>query len=563
MVSALNKRHFILAPLVLLFIGLLYVMLGLYYEDNQNIVASIDYGELGTSPSDQWINDFDFLLTPFFGWLCKTLPQVPVYGYWLLAQLFLWLFGLINFAWVFFRRQQQLPLTSVLLFLLLVFFLTLDSITSQHCVRNSILLSYTGLLYLYYSSRPTHGRYLFSLLLFIVALVVRIHSAVIVLLFFLALQFLANQRKFSSFKKYTLHAAIGFLAIGIYHVNGALTTNQGKIIETRYEWALFDKSSLYPLGGMHTHRDSVKYMALKAILISDSAEMTPEFLKRTVDLRYEYSGLFNPENIHNFFHEIKRSLSEHWEAFALISLLFLLWAVHRLRDWPTGKTVLSLLFLYTGILTALLINLVSDLKDRLFAPLTAMVVLHLALLFIPVIVSEYRRRIQLTLLLLFTLACAFLFKDQLNVTTAWAATEQTALKNQALLRQYSSNHRLFGTVNTDLPMTRDIFYRATQNPFYKLGYIDAGYMVYYSYMYQKYVALFGYSPLNYRAFLQAIPHNPDYRMYASEERMKLFQQYFAGVYTTTVVATLDSSTPNWSLNARGWKLAIADTIPTP
>lgn len=553
----LPKRFLLIASFCVVLIAGLYAFLGFYYEDNQNIVASIVYGELGVPPSDQWINDFDFLLLPLFGWISAALPSFPLYGIWMVFQLLLWLLGLLYFTYRHLREKQQLPLTAILLTGLLILFLTLDSIINQHCVRNSLLLCYTGLLYLFYEEQPTRKIRLFSLLLFTVGLLTRLHTAGILLFYFLLLQLLTHPRKLAAFKKYIPHLALSCLALGIYHLNGALTTNQGKIIESKYEWALFDKGSLYPLATMQTHKDSAKYQALKELVISDSAEMTPAFLARTIDLRYEFSGFLSAENLQNSGKELQRAFSQHLLAVAIALVLFLLWLAQSKRNPETYKQTALLLLLYFGILSTLLLNLVSDLKDRLFAPLTAMVVVHLALLYLPGIVTEYRRRVQLFLLMALTALLAREFKLTCNTCKVLHETEQEIRSNQQLLLSYSQPYRLLGTINTNLPISRDLFFRNTQSPFERLGYIDAVYMVYYNYMKLKFIHLFGFSPLNYKAFLQSIPSNPDYRLYASKGRMEVLQRYFREVYNTPVVFEEDSTKPAWTLDARVYSIRLA------
>lgn len=552
----LPKRFFLIASFAALLVICFYAFLGLYYEDNQNIVASIVYAELGTPPSDQWINDFDFLLLPLFGWLSNIFPSLPLYGLWMVLQLFLWLFGLFYFTYRSFRHKQQLPLTAIILIGLLVLLLTLSSILNQHCVRNSIILCYTGLLYLYNEENASRKVRLFSLLLFTVGLLIRIHTAGIILFYFLLLHGITSSRNLVSLRKYIPHFTLTFIALGIYHLNGALTTNQGKIIESKYEWALFDKGSLYPLATMHTAKDSAKYVALKQLVISDSAEMTPDYLARTIDLRYEVSGFLSKENLQNFSKELTRAINEHIIAFIAALLLLLLWMVYHFRDYKTHQQVVVILLLYLGILSSLMLNLVSDLKDRLFAPLTAMVVVHLALLYIPGIVSNYRRRVQLLLMLVFIL----LLTRELQLTFYQSRDLQKAeteiRRNQQLLYTYSQPYRLLGTINTNLPIARDIFFRSQPSPFQHLGYIDAVYMVYYNYMKQKFIHLFGYSPLNYRAFLQAIPGNTDYRLYASPGRMEVLRTYFRDVYKVTVDFELDSTMPAWTLDARVYRMRL-------
>lgn len=552
----LPRRFFLIASFAALLVIGFYAFLGLYYEDNQNIVASIVYAELGTPPSDQWINDFDFLLLPLFGWLSSIFPSLPLYGLWMVLQLFLWLFGLFYFIYRSFRQKQQLPLTAIIIIGLLVLLLTLSSILNQHCVRNSILLCYTGLLYLYDEEKPNPKLKLFSVFLFTVGLLIRIHTAGIILFYFLLLHGITGSRNLVSFRKYIPHFALTVIALGIYHLNGALTTNQGKIIESKYEWALFDKGSLYPLSSMHTAKDSAKYVALKQLVISDSAEMTPDYLARTIDLRYEVSGFLSKENLQNFNKELTRAINEHIIAFIAALLLLLLWMVYHFRDYKTHQQAVVILLLYLGILSTLMLNLVSDLKDRLFAPLTAMMVVHLALLYIPGIVSNYRRRVQLLLMLVFIL----LLTRELQLTFYQSRDLQKAdseiRRNQQLLYTYSQPYRLLGTINTNLPIARDIFFRSQPSPFQHLGYIDAVYMVYYNYMKQKFIHLFGYSPLNYRAFLQAIPGNTDYRLYASPGRMEVLRAYFRDVYKVTVDFELDSTMPAWSLDARVYRMRL-------
>lgn len=556
--SSILNNKFVLFALavacgVLLFIAFYF---GFYYEDNQVVLVNLlYYAKPNEMMITEWMNDFDFLLVPFWAILAQKIKTFPFYALWQLLQAFLWLYA---FFYFFIAEVKTTKLWLKIVALLLIVFLGLDSLVNQVCFRNSILLSGAALVFTrqrLLAGKPVGG---WPTALFIFSLVPRSHPAAIVLALFMGHEVMMGVGAKKVIKAHLPHLIACFIVIGSYQLYGAFATqNTGKVIEAGYEYAWFEKGAYKPLSDMTTAKDSLKYWAIQQWFMSDSAEINLAFIDRVVDRDKHYDGILSKHTYINAMEETKRLISTYWYHF---SLLFILLVVGVLGGMLPNKSW-WVVMVYAGIILLLLFFLVNEIKERFLVPFTAVTIL--------ILLGDWLGKKQAgkyalfmnSILVFFALIAAF-FQWQRASSTAqqFAAADSIAIENIKALNTYVKDKAVLVTIDVPIPEVRNIFYRSIENPYENLAWIEAGYMIYYPYMEARIQNVAGFSAMNFQDFLNAIDSNNKLRIIASPSRIDVLQKYSKGMYKRKLNIVADTLQPLWKMP---YKSYVLSSVPCP
>jgi hypothetical protein len=550
--SSLQNNKFVLFALaaacgVLIFIAFYF---GFYYEDNQVVLVNLlYYAKPNEMLITEWMNDFDFLLVPFWAVLAQKIKTFPFYAVWQLLQAFLWLYA---FFYFFIAEVKTAKLWLKIVALLLIVFLGLDSLVNQVCFRNSILLSGAALVFTrqrLLAGIPVGG---WPTALFIFSLIPRSHPAAIVLALFMGHEVMMGVGIKKVLKAHVPHLIACFIIIGSYQLYGAFATqNTGKVIEAGYEYAWFEKGAYKPLSDMTTAKDSLKYWAIQQWFMSDSAEINLAFIDRVVDRDKHYNGILSSHTYLKAMEETNRLISTYWYLF---SLLFVLAALGVLGGILPNKSW-WVVMVYAGIILLLLFFLVNEIKERFLVPFTAVTILILLGDWLgKKQASKYALFMNIVLVCFALVAAFFQWQRASSTAQQFAAADNAAAENIKALNAYVKDKAVLVTMDVPIPEVRNIFHRSKESPYANLAWVEAGYMVYYPYMEARIQNVAGFSALNFRDFLNAIDRNSNLRLIASPSRINVLQKYSKGIYGKNIEFIEDTIQPLWYLPSKAYVL---------
>jgi hypothetical protein len=215
------------AAMVLMSIFLWY---GIFLEDNETIVAAINYGVFGKMGTDQFLSDYlTFLLPPLY-FLSSLFDSIPVFGIYKLFNTFI-AFFLLSF--VSLRLLSACGASwgvSFLYSLLLVAFFH-DSLFQIHCMRHSVILAFGSLLLYRTHWEETQKISVVAITFFFLALLNRIHAATLVLASFLIYDVLVSANLKQVIRMYLLPIIFALALVSIYQLNGRWSNNLGRYMK--------------------------------------------------------------------------------------------------------------------------------------------------------------------------------------------------------------------------------------------------------------------------------------------------------------------------------------------
>lgn len=545
----MHKPYIIAFFLSAILMLLIWFVFGIYFDDNENIVAHIIYGEFGKVGNDMYFNDYHLFLVPIFSYLSAKFKNIPVYGIWYILLNFTWLYAIFLFLIKNYANKNETKLLTLVTVFAFVSAITLPFIVFFHCIKLTVLLGIAALLITQTGiQKKEQGTYYFGIILFLLSLFTRMHSPVIMLGLFLVTKIALTKSMFNHLKSFSPHIIASIIFIGWYQIFGILTNNTGRYIEANYEYVILEKKSLLPLNEESSIKDSIKYEALTHFFISDTNEFTISYLKNTVNLSPNLNSIFSLKNITSSFSEIiEKSLQIKWTlALFLITILCLLFN----EKWNLRKVEKTLIISLVGfsIPYVLLLFLVDEMKIRFFAPY----VVSCGLL----IVYEFLRENYLSKKILYIIAISSTVILVVNGIDTYkiSKTEKELNKQRILsaleLNKYSQKHPLISFIGADIPLVSNIFNRYPKIYFEKIAYFDAGYLTYYSYLINRFNTLFGISPLNYNDIINLLETNKEIRLYCTSERLELIKNYFKIVYNYDFNYAEVENQPNFNLNGK-------------
>ncbi len=541
------------AAVVILFTAFFF---GFYYEDNQVVLVNLlYYARPNEMLVSEWMNDFDFLLVPFWAVVAQKITTFPFYAVWQLLQPFLWLYA---FFYFFVAELKLTDWRLKIAAILLVVFLGLDSLVSQICFRNSIFLAGAALLFTRHRLIQGLPAKFWPTVLFVFALIPRSHPAAIVLALFVAHEVMMGLGIKKVVKAHVPHFIACFIVIGSYQLYGILgTKNTGKILEAEYEYAWFEKGAYKPLSDMTTAKDSLKYWAIQQWFLSDSAEINLAFIDRVVDRDKHYNGIFSSQTYLNAMKETKRLICDYWYLFGLLFILVLMGGTGGMLPNKSWWAAL----VYAGIIFLLLLFLVNEIKERFLIPFTAVAIIILLGDWLGKKQDgKYALFMNIVLVCFVIVAAFFQWQRTSSYANEFATADNAALKNIKSLNTYVKDKAVLVTIDVPIPQVRNIFYRSKESPFANLAWIEAGYMVYYQYMEARIQNVAGFSALNFKDFLDAIDSNDKLRLIASPSRIDVLQKYSKGMYKQELSLVPDTLQPLWTIP---YKAYLLRSIPCP
>lgn len=541
-----------LASIILLVV---YVTFGMYLEDNEAIVAALNYGVFGSMGSEQFFSDYQTFLLPVFYQISCFFPSAPVYGIWKLLLDLLILTVLICYIKKELTLKEVSSKFSQLIAITILIYLLLDSLVFQHCIRHSILLSFVALLLNWQSIETERKTSALALLIFFMAVVTRMHAATIMLGLFMAFHFFSGMPVTKIIKHHWVMFLMGASFILFYQLYGIYTPNMGKYIEANYEYAIIEKASLHPLGNMKTARDTAKYVAVKNFLLSDSAEITKAFFAKAVNLKYEQKPFFDNQNVEKALQELKNKFGTFKYTLLFLPVLFvamLFSGFSTKRIWQT----LLIALLGIAVMFMLLLVLVDEIKIRFFSPYVAMVLLVMFLINFPAYLKRTSARgkwVGLPVILFLLCLKGFELYD----TVIQKQQKEMAINESAeRLHAYCTQYPVLIFMGADIPFYSNLFYRTATTQYPKLASFDGGYLIYFSYAKNRFENLFHQSPLDYPALLNLFEHNPEIKFYATAERLALVSNYFEVVYHARLQFELVTPQPLLHLNGRVFTVRV-------
>jgi hypothetical protein len=533
--------------------SLVWLVFGIYFDDNENIVAHIIYGEFGKVGIDMYFNDYHLFLVPIFSYLSAIFKSIPVYGIWYIILNFTWIYAIFLFFIKNYGENNETTLLSLVTVFTFVSAIILPFIVFFHCIKLTVLLGIAALLITQTGiEKKERKTYYFGIFLFIIGLFTRMHSPVIMLGLFLVTKIALTKSINNHLKNFSPHIIASIIFIGWYQLFGFLTNNIGRYIEANYEYAILEKKSLLPLNVGSSIKDSIKYEALTHFFISDTNEFTISYLKNTVNASPDLNSIFSIKNITSSLSEIiDKSLQIKWTlVLFLITILCLLFN----EKWNPRKVRKTLIILLVGfsIPYVLLLFLVDEMKLRFFAPY----VVSCGLL----ILYEFLRGKYLSKKTLYIIAISStVILVIIGIDTYQISKNEKELNKQRKLsaieiNEYSQNHPLISFIGADIPFVSNVLNRYPKIYFERIAYFDAGYLTYYSYLINRFNTLFGISPLDYYSIINLLESNKEIRLYCTVERLELIKNYFKIVYNYDFNYAEVENQPNFNLNGKVYRI---------
>lgn len=516
------------SALVSFTVVLLFTISGIYLEDNETIVAAINYGVLGEMGNEQyWSDSLVFLFPPLFH-LSKNLPTIPVFGIFKLLTQFTVFWAITVIAIRTFANKVMYIMILVVAACVFLY----DSLFQLHCIRQSVLLSFAAL-YLHSLEYDNNNRLRATpLLLFFFAVITRIHAAALILFAFIAYDVLRKPLGYT-FGKYKVMFAFTLMLLGLYQLNGKFTSNMGRYIEAHFEYPILEKPHIAPLTSASKSADTARYLGLKSFFFTDTAQYTREYFHQFVRIQPTLSFVFDPYNIS----AIKQDISKRWRdtSYLLISIVILLCLF---VCTSPGHAKESLLFTWVMFLVpaGLILLLTNELKERFFNSYIG--ILSWLLLLKYLVVFEERPlpkfvRISLPILVLIAIAIfgvrQVIYYHPLHVQLS--QVHEAFLKNSKDLVKQTTGERTLFFSNAEIPLTNDPFYRTPETLYQNFATFDGGYLTYYSYCVERFTKLFGYHPGDFRKHTELLTNSKEGVLaYITKDRIQLISFYFLHLY---------------------------------
>ncbi|MCS6818640.1 MAG: hypothetical protein NZ522_01725, partial [Chitinophagales bacterium] len=252
-------------------------IVGIYLEDNETIVAAINYGVFGEMGNEQYWSDSLVFLFPILFKISKFLPYIPVFGLFKLLTQFIafWAISLIAI------RNFYKNITYIIILVVAACIFIYDSLFQLHCIRQSILLSFTSLYLheMYYDNERKLSAT--PVLLFFFAVITRIHAAALILFAFILYSLLRQSPKYV-FRKYWMMLGFTLILLGMYQLNGRFTDNMGRYIEAHFEYPILEKPHIAPLSPQSSSADTARYLGLKSFFFTDTAQFKRDYFHQFV-----------------------------------------------------------------------------------------------------------------------------------------------------------------------------------------------------------------------------------------------------------------------------------------
>lgn len=536
----------------LLFFSFLYVLFGIYLEDNNNIVAHIVYGELGPVGSDMYINDYHFLQMPFFYWVSQLFPNLPFYGAWYFLHGVLALAGIIYSLKIFIAHDKK-NYQEISLFILLFFAWFTYDYVFFHNIKISLFLGLSGILLSETGIINNEKRaYWWGLFIFTLGLIIRMHSPVLILFLFMTIKIITQREILIIVKQYAFHLILSFVLLATYQIYGLLDTSTGKYFEANYEYAVLEKESLLRENLFENQKDSIKYEGIKNFFLSDADEFTIEYLQKTLYVTPNINETLSLANINFSFQEMNEKFRANWLIIVTTIVLIFIFILNQSKKRKIFYKLSIITIIAYAVPFALLIFLVDEMKMRFISPyLVIWSILCIREVWDFKVLSKWQ---IISLFILLTSAVSYEF-----YRTNIASVEEKKLNKERLasakaLYEYSKKYPLISFVNSDMPLVSAFFHRHPTIYFQNIAYFDAGYLTYFSYVHDQFYNLFGVSPLNYPKVITLLKTNKDLRLYATAERLSLIKEYFRIVYGYEFKYKLDENQPNLNLNGKIFKV---------
>ncbi len=543
------KVALFLSATILILIGFVF---GVFFDDNEAILSHVIYGEFGRVGNDQYITDYHLFLIPFLAQLSETFPKIPVYGLWYVFIAFLFLF-----SFIFITIQEVVRLKTrwldVFIITLLILTYSIQSIVFFHQIRISLLLSFVGIIISQSGiSKNNNRQFYFGLLLFLLSLITRMHTPVIILGFYILVKIFTEKDVLKPIKQFSFHIVLSIIILSFYQIPGLFITNTGKYIEANYEYAILEKKSLLPEKDNLSVKDSIKYESLKEFFITDTSEFTIEYLQKTVDIAPDFKSILSVENLKASFIEITQKLiANKWLILLTIGLILLM----ILFEKPDGKALQNI-FITTLIAFAIpytmLLFLVDDMKLRFFTPFLAVWSFLVLREILKIGTAGIKSKIAMLLAIFSASLCIGFetykqanFEKQLN---------HERKKSAEALYNYSLEYPLISFIYSDIPLNSNILNRNPKPYFKNIGYFDGGYLTYFSYISNRFHDLFEISPLDYKSIIELLENNENIRLYATENRLALIKAYFEIVYSYNFEYEPIDNQPDLGLNGKIYKV---------
>jgi hypothetical protein len=526
---------------------------GMWHEDNHSIGVALFQGELAEPMVSFWLTDYYTFQIPLVSWLAQVFPNTAVFGLWLLLHVVVWLGAMLGLVFGRLRPSWAWGVAATML----VLALTADALVHQANTRVSIFMAFTALLAggdrIGQGQRPTVS----SVLLFVLAVFIRIHTSIIVLAFFLAWHVLTGRQVIGTLKAHRWHLGLGLAVLLVYQTKGWGTDNVGEIIEANYEYALLEQHRLHPLPPDATVRDSMRYATLQQFMISDSAEFTLDYLARTVDVSYHRGDRFSKRALHNALGELKaRTVENRVPLLMALALLLLAVPVLGVRHVAFGRAAAALA-VWLAVLLVLLLVVADEMKPRFFEPFTAMVLLMCLLHVLPPMLAKGPRWMPLLLVAVLALPLVLKVGQVSAIARAYADHEQQVLAAQARFRECQQHFRIIAFTEADLPLTHGLLHRNRVRPYDRLSYFDGGYLIYFDPLKQRFINIFGCSPLNYPCIIEMMRTETDIVYYATPERLQMAADYFRVMYGVELTFTpVSDPACNFGLNGDVYSVEV-------
>ena len=536
-------------------LSLVYVAFGMYLEDNEAIVAAVNYGLFGRFGPEQYASDYQTFLLPVLNYLSLVFRSVPVYGIWKFLYGFLALTSIVYYLINALEVHKRGTVFNITIGVLLILIFTIDSFFYSHCVRHSILLGFAALA-INWQNIDSKGRASkFAIAIFILSVIARMHSAVIILCIFIAFHVLRGLSPIAVLRHHAAMIVIGCGFVFAYQVYGEYNTNFGKYIEANYEYAIIEKASLHPIGTMKTKEDSVKYQALAKFFITDSIEFDKSFFNRAVNLDYHQKLSWQTLNLAPIFHEFASKLHRlaymPWIFVFLAIVIFIgTDSLYQLRQsfW--------LLFLSFGAMAALLFALVDEIKIRFFSPYVGMVLFLLFMTYLPGFLARAGKNTKRISLLILIFILGLSVRDVYGYAMIERLREEKIKDTSARLQAYFEQHPTLTFMGADIPFRADLFFRPSPDLYSHMASFDGAYLIYFSYSHDRFDHLFSVSPHDYRGLISLFEHRKDIRFYALPQRLELVRLYFRTIYHVDLVFERESPAPLLHLNGTMYSVTV-------
>lgn len=537
--TSMNRTHSLMtsvfiSALLLIAIGMVW---GFYYEDTQVVLVELlYYARPNEMLVHSWINDYDFLLVPLWASLAQLFKGIPTYAFWQLLQPLIWLSAYIYFI---LRKLDNIPplLKALGIFTLVV--ISLDSLISQVCFRNSIYLAGAALLFTRHGLMMNEKQGVGPILLFVFALIPRSHPAAIVLLFFVGYEILSGLDVRKVITAHLPHFMACIVVIGAYQLYSKYDdANTGKIIESEYEYAWFEKGAYKPLGNMKTKQDSLKYWALQNWFMSDSAEFNLEFFDRVIDRDKHYNDILSWKKWFDAAVHIKDMTIENWHFFLLLLALMLFVVLANGTYHQTTAMVAT----YILLNMLLLVLVVESLKERFFIPFTSLLIFTIII----DALSKYKDgKHPHAFSFLIISSIALLSLHQINksnsISQQYKNADIQAKKDMQILYDFSKKTPLILTTDVPMPQVRNIFHRYGYNVYEHIAWLEAAYLIYYPQIEFRAKNVAGFSPLDFKTFQAALLDRRNLRLLATPERIHIIQRYSRGIHDCEMTFFIDNT----------------------